>query len=205
MALRGRLDRDEEEWGDLEREVFERGTCLFPPATSEDIELADSRLGVALPGSYKSFLRASNGFAFLGLDVEDALVRPVGSVCWLRDGEPSLVESWGAAEDTEVSDDVYFRYGQNQDCVHIRSRYFRSLLQLSDYVESAALLLNPEVTFPDGEWEGWIFGTALPGAHRYRSFSELMLSGRDLALNNLRTTLAFAEMMKSRPPRPQCT
>lgn len=36
------------------------------------------------------------------------------------------------------------------------------------------LLLNPRVTFPDGEWEAWDYASWYPGVYRYRSFRDMM-------------------------------
>ncbi|MEX6690181.1 hypothetical protein QTN47_21910 [Danxiaibacter flavus] len=46
-------------------------------------------------------------------------------------------------------------------------------LAISNWGDSAILLLNPEVKFGD-EWEAWMFANWRPGADRYKSFEELM-------------------------------
>jgi HEAT repeat protein len=48
------------------------------------------------------------------------------------------------------------------------------MLQISAIGDAAVYLLNPQVITKNGEWEAWFFANWLPGAHRYRSFQELM-------------------------------
>ena len=200
-AIASRRQEPSEHLGPLSIEAMENGTCLFPPAEEPAIAASEARLGARFPESYKNFLRASNGFIVLGLDVEDALIRPVETICWLRDGEPGLVEAWGRGR-SNISDELYLVYGPAQDCVHLRVEYFSSLLQVSDFVESAMLMLNPEILTSAGEWESWSFGNAKPGANRFRTFQEMMLHERDATLSNLANTLSFLAMMERRPPWP---
>ena len=47
-------------------------------------------------------------------------------------------------------------------------------VQISGRGDSAVYLLNPEVRTQSGEWEAWFFATWSPGAHRHRSFWEMM-------------------------------
>jgi hypothetical protein len=56
-----------------------------------------------------------------------------------------------------------------------RSEYVPHMLQISAWGDLRLLLLNPRVTFSDGEWEAWDFATFYPGAVRYRSFWEMMV------------------------------
>ena len=60
-------------------------------------------------------------------------------------------------------------------------------------MDAAFLALNPQVVTPEGEWEAWYFGNALPGARRYRNFEEMMVDLRRRTLENVRGGLAFAE------------
>lgn len=202
LALQRRIGI--EELRPLAQSAVDRDSCVFPPADATEIAEAEDRLGTRLPMSYRNFLLASNGFAVLALDVDDALIRPVGSICWLKEGEPALVSAW-TRNPRSVSDQLYLDYGPSQDCVHIRTEYLPSLLQVSDFVESAMLMLNPLIKTPKGEWEGWDFGTAKPGAYRFRTFQDLMFSVRESTLANLQNTIQFLELMKNRPPRPTLT
>ena len=58
--------------------------------------------------------------------------------------------------------------------MRFRVEYLESALEVSEEGDSAVYLLNPEVVTADGEWEAWFFANWLPGASRYRSFTELM-------------------------------
>lgn len=204
LALQREIAADgSSDLSELAADAIDRGLCMFPAASEAEISTAEKRLETELPLSYRTFLQASNGFVILGLDVEDALMRPAQSISWLRDGEPGLVAAWARHPSRGISDDIYFTYGDSQDCVHIRTEYFPSLLQLSDFVESAAVLLNPMVKTAQGEWEGWDFGTAYPGAFRFRSFEDMMLALRKRTLQNLRSTVNFTEMTKHRLPQPR--
>jgi len=53
-------------------------------------------------------------------------------------------------------------------------KHLAHTLCISEVGDSAVLLLNPMVVWPDGEWEAWLFANWLPGATRYRSFADWM-------------------------------
>ncbi len=67
----------------------------------------------------------------------------------------------------------YFDYSR-EDSVNFDVKHLTHTLCLSDVGDSAVLLLNPMVVWPDGEWEAWFFANWLPGASRYRSFGDWM-------------------------------
>lgn len=54
---------DIEEWGDLPTEMIEAQWLGHSPASEEQIQEAESRLGVRLPNSYREFLKISNGWS----------------------------------------------------------------------------------------------------------------------------------------------
>src|SRR5687768_7275534 len=56
-----RLRRDASRFELLAPEAIERATLLREPASEHDIALAEQRLGVALPPTYRAFLLCSNG------------------------------------------------------------------------------------------------------------------------------------------------
>lgn len=67
----------------------------------------------------------------------------------------------------------YFDYSsESRACFD--TQHLAETLCVSDVGDSAVLLLNPMVVWPDGEWEAWLFADWLPGAVRYRSFGEWM-------------------------------
>lgn len=183
--------------GELAEESLSRGTLLREPASVVDIECLEQRLGVPLPTSYKRFLLVSNGFPVHGLDAEDGSLRPAEAIGWLRDNEPDLVQAWSRTS-SPVADELYFNHGPEQDTIHLRAEYMKSTLQLSDFVDSAVVLLNSVVVDARGEWEAWDFSNAFPGAYRYRSFEELMAGLRSRSTQDLRTAIAFFPMLAAR-------
>lgn len=175
---------------DLGNASLERGTLTFPGASNAQISAAESRLGEALPESYRRFLQASNGFIILALDVEDARLWSTDQIKWLAETEQAFIDAWNQY-DTPVSDAEYFNYSPAQDPVHLRPEYLRSALQLSDFVDAAVVLLNPEIKTSTAEWEGWDFGNAWPGAYRYETFEKLMIALRERTLANLGEAIEF--------------
>jgi hypothetical protein len=179
---------------DLASHTLSRGSILRAPASQEDIASAERRLGARLPTSYQRFLQASNGLALHALDAEDAQLFGTSELAWLRDKGCALVDAWSQSG-SGCSDEAYFVYGQAQDCVNIRPEYMKSALQLSDYVDSAVVLLNPQIVDGHGEWEAWDFGNNFPGAYRFRSFQQLMVGLKARTIANLEDALAFQDSM----------
>jgi hypothetical protein len=75
-----------------------------------------------------------------------------------------------------VPDAEYFDYDETQAA--LRDEYLQTALEISEDTGDGVCLLNPQVVFPDGEWEAWFFAHWIPGAHRYRSFWDLMQAER---------------------------
>jgi hypothetical protein len=142
-------------------EVLASGWLGYPPATDMQIEATEKRLGLALPPSYTSFLKVSNGWRA----IDDFINRlwPVEEINWLASTDPDYVTSWVEAS-----------AGQAEPLYE--SRYIASTLQISDieYAGTAVLLLNPKVVNPSGEWEAWFMAHWVPGANTYPSFWEMM-------------------------------
>src|SRR5262245_35199762 len=136
---------------------------------------AEERLGKSLPPSYRNFLKCTNGLlqpsgagAARGGDFW-----PVEKIEWFRVRNAEWIEAYAGSSE-EISDDLYFRYGEEQDTIHFRIEYLRAALELSGNGDSSVYLLNPLVVGDDGEWEAWHFANWYPGAVRYRSFAEMM-------------------------------
>ena len=88
-----------------------------------------------------------------------------------------------------IPDEDYFVYGEHQKEV-FRLEYLQTALEISDSIESAVYLLNPQVVTVDGEWEAW-FLASWEGARRYRSFWEMMQDEhRRFLESNLRNSVA---------------
>lgn len=171
-----------------------KGTLLREPASSDAIASMERRIGRSVPESYKRFLLASNGFMVHGMDAQDGLLRPTDRIGWLKESEPQLVSAWSQST-SHVPDDLYYYYGPDQDPMHLRSEYMSGALQISDFVDSAVVLLNPAVIDTRGEWEAWDFGNAFPGAYRYQSFEELMEGLRTRTIEGMRETVAFLPLL----------
>ena len=135
------------------------GWIGFPAASPEQIENAETRLGLSLPGSYKDFLMVTNGWPLAGpfvnslasIDEVDLLSRI--SEEWLASWRMGVSYSGGLRP---VPDEDYFVYGEPQNPLLIRDQYLDGALLISRG-GIGVYLLNPEVTFADGEWEAWVF------------------------------------------------
>lgn len=146
----------------------------FPPASADEISQLESRIGCRLPDSYRQFLATTNGWRNSGYSI--SMVFPAGKVEWFRTLNQDWINAYvePARESPPVTLEQHCIYGDEQDCCHFRVEFLQSLLQISDVGDSAVYLLNPEVKTEAGEWEAWLFANWYPGAHRYRSFWDMM-------------------------------
>ncbi len=182
---RGLLQRWSDEWlepvlHEQERsepftaEVREARWLGTSGVSQAEVVALEERLGVALPASYRQFLRTSNGW----LDTTESIERllPIHEVGWARDIDPEMIgPSMETGDSIHVPDAEYFVYGDEQDCCAIRTEYLADMLKISHTPHATDVyLLNPRVVTPDGEWEAWYLAHWLPGAIRYRSFWDLM-------------------------------
>lgn len=163
-------------------EAIHRQTCRQPSATEVEIHALEQRLGRSLPPSYRTFLGYSNGWAMVNLF---SRLFSTQEVDWFYHLNQEWVDVWNQIESEDVSDDLYFQYGEHQDCCQIRNRYLKTALQISTDEDGYVFLLNPMVTDERGEWEAWDFGTKYPGAYRYRSFWEMMQAVYQRSLDEL--------------------
>ncbi len=150
-------------------------------ATRAQIARAEERLAAALPPSYSSFLRVSNGWRFVD-NVIDRLW-PVEDIEWFSTRHGDWIDAWLGAvreylpEPQPVPDEEYMNYGERQDStLTFRDEYLSTALEISlNYPDTSVIdLLNPQIVTPEGEWEAWLFANWLHGARRYRSFADLM-------------------------------
>lgn len=149
----------------------------FPGATEAELAAAEARLGCRLPPSYREFLACTNG-----LRQADPCMAALGGhfwgadgIEWLRVRNAEVIEIWNE-DPIEIPDEEYFVYGEDQDCMSFRPQYLRDALEISYEGDAGWYLLIPDVAGADGEWEAWFFASWHPGAHRYRSFAEMMLA-----------------------------
>lgn len=165
---------DEDAFNELPGEATEQRWLGFDPATQGEIAALESRLGTTLPASYAAFLRVSNGW--LNVD-ESTKLWPVDEAGPFSDLRPDILQGWkdgAAATDSDVSDDDYFVYGDDQDPAAFRVAYLDSAVAVGEG-DDAFVLLIPEVRLPNGEWEAWFLASWLPGANRFKSFEDLVV------------------------------
>jgi hypothetical protein len=144
-------------------------------AAEEHLLAAEKRLKIKLPPSYRAFLATSNGWRNASRAVP--VLRLVEKVRWFgrehRDWVRAYMDPMQGAEPLLPAEQDYFNYSQ-EDSVNFDVKHLAHTLCISDVGDSAVLLLNPMVVWPDGEWETWFFANWLPGATRYRSFADWM-------------------------------
>lgn len=143
-------------------------------ATESEISDLELRISAGLPTSYRNFLKVVNGCGTVWCRLFS-----VDEVRFFRESEPELVEYWRdeASSTQTIPDELYFTYGDKQDCCHARFAYLENALQISNEIggsDCVYLLLVPEVASATGEWEAWHLGNKFPGAFRYQSFEGLM-------------------------------
>ena len=176
--------------------VAQHRSVLRPPAFPGDVEGAEQRLGAELPPSYRQFLAHSDGAYASGVGLtigswwdsegspgEQGMgFLPAGA---LAPDQPDMAREWAAAGLEGVVDPnyrvqipewEYLDYDQDQDPVMFKTGHYRHCLAITTEHDGYAVLLNPFVRQPNGEWETWDFGSKIPGAHRHPSFEALLES-----------------------------
>ncbi|MDB6053217.1 MAG: hypothetical protein JWN25_740 [Verrucomicrobiales bacterium] len=159
-------------------EVLNEAWLGFPGASEQEIIQLESRIGMRLPPSYCSFLRVSNGWRFPSVFISE-VIRST-KVTWFKEHYQDWIDAYvvPAAELPRLSDKEYLVYGIRQGTIYFRPEYLQTALQISEPGDSGIVLLNPKITTKEGEWETWFFANWLPGAIRYRSFAEWLISER---------------------------
>jgi len=133
----------------------------FNPCGEPQLKQTEERLEIALPASYRSFLKVSNGLN--GASRAVPVLRPVEACA----GSERNIGEWSGAYKShprvESFDKEYFNY-QTVDVVDFEPDHLKNGLCISEVGDEAVVLLNPMVIWPDGEWEAWLFANWLPGA-----------------------------------------
>lgn len=179
---------EDSEFASLPSDVIEARWLGYPGAAEAEIADAETRLETTFPPSYRNFLAVSNGW--LKLDGLIGRLWSTQEIEWLAARNQELIDAWttGVAiggGSFSVPDEVYLVYGDEQDPASLRDEYLQTALEIGGDSEQGLLLLNPQVTSEDGEWEAWLFANWLPGAERYRSFRELMQDRHRRLLDSL--------------------
>lgn len=151
------------------RDVIRSGWLGAPGAGEAELAALETRLGQALPASYRSFLAASNGFFQPGMIVPRIL--PAHDVRPLREEDPELL-------------DVYAELERELGPLGDIERALPRTIQVSarETVGTAVYLLDPHSVGPDGEWVAYYFADWVPGGERHASFRALMESEMERAL-----------------------
>lgn len=170
----------------LPSQLIKAGWLGYSGASETELTAAEQRLEARLPPSYRAFLRVSDGWRFPSVSIFELL--PAAKATWFREQNQDWIDAYvrPAAELPRISDEDYFVYGAQQDCVNIRTEYLQTALQVSEVGDSAVVLLNPKVVTPEGEWEAWFFANWLAGAVRYRSFAEWLTAERSRCRKKLK-------------------
>lgn len=137
-------------------EVVPMGWLGYPGATESQIAAAETRLGIALPPSYRAFLRVSNGWRCTSPFIYR--LWSTSEIEWLSVRNQHLIDVWTAADMPDSWE----------------QRAFPGALEVSDWGDAALHLLSPHTVRADGEWEACFFPTWEPFAQVYGSFQELM-------------------------------
>lgn len=132
----------------------ERGWLGFDGASEAQIAAAEKRLGVALPPSYKTFLRTSNGFWMVGATNEVERLLSAEEIHWMRDGDRADMAIWGQ------------NYPDIPQC-----------LQISSMPNESVIYLNPLAVDPQtGEWECVEVITYAAEFVQWESFGDFMVA-----------------------------
>ena len=146
-------------------EILASGWLGAPGATEEQVAAVETRLGVPLPPSYRSFLLTSNGF----LQPTNLVPRLLSTdeVDWFSARHQDVINAWSLGVrlgGSAANDPASFEH------------YLPTALQVSEIEHggTAVYLLNPRVVDESGEWEAFYFAHWIPGVVRFPSFSALM-------------------------------
>ncbi|MDT3402105.1 SMI1/KNR4 family protein [Mucilaginibacter terrae] len=132
------------------------GWLGYQPATTEAIEAAEQKLGVALPGDYKQFLLITNGF-FTTSDSTELTFAPVEEIDYLKNIDDFIVEVW--------SDPAIIDVGE---------QLIRSII-IGGINDEQYFLLIPNDN-ESIEWTYWKFASWIPGAHPYKNLDDYFTS-----------------------------
>ena len=141
----------------LPPEVIEKKWIGYDPATEEQIAVAEARLGLVLPASYREFLKVSNGWRVCNPYMD--AVFPVERIDLMRNTDPDLILNWEQ---------------RRQDAEQASVADIAHTIRVSAWTDMAVLLLNPQKSTPEGEWEAWFYSDNIPGAEVFPSFWDLM-------------------------------
>ncbi|MEO0840990.1 MAG: SMI1/KNR4 family protein [Cyanobacteria bacterium J06636_27] len=165
---------EDDEFTNLAPEIISTKWLGYPGLIQDEIISLENSLETVLPNSYRNFLAASNGWKML--DIEDTKLWSKQQVGWLASKNQELINDWTeftSEDDSDIPDEEYFVYGEEQDSTSLRNEYLQTALEIGNDGDGGVILLNPQIKFEE-EWEAWFFASWLPGAERYKSFQNLI-------------------------------
>lgn len=168
-----KLSSQEELYTEYEKQVFSSQKQMFQPASQDDINQLEQRLGVELPTSYTDFLSATNGWIQLQLDAEDGLLLDTDNVDYLRDKYPDWYDVWAKQQPGEFTVKYVNDY-RKHDPALFPPELLKDAIAISDLVDSGLYLLVPNAKVSGDGWEAWFMSSELPGAARFPNFEYLM-------------------------------
>src|SRR5215475_1698538 len=145
-------------YGPVDKGMIASGWLGYPGATEDQLSNLETRLGKALPPSYRAFLKTSNGFQQPGMFV--LRLQTVDEIEWFRVKSLDTIDMWKSHGLEDLTD----------------------ALAISPFQEDV-YLLNPRVVTADGEWEALDFNPGGASCNHYPSFWELMQAERKIFLN----------------------
>lgn len=141
---------------------------LNRPATVQQVDALEERLGVTLPPSYREFLLFSNGTS--ELDPDEYLPIPHLSPCdrvgWLPDVDPFLLELIAELREDDEQDDEHESHEPaastawgEPDSMPCDTCLPKTLV-IGQGPDSRLVLLDPTMVDEAGEWECWEYDIA---------------------------------------------
>lgn len=139
------------------QEVIESGWLGYEGASAEAIQKAETRLGITLPPSLRSFYAVTNGWRNVGCFIWEVL--PLEKLGWIADLEANL---WEMAVSTEEENAHHERADLREYAYEDGTRVKRSLVIAQDG-DASTWLLDPLTVSTKGEWSGGRWSSWNPG------------------------------------------
>jgi SMI1 / KNR4 family (SUKH-1) len=135
-----------EELNNCPAEVAAAGWLGFPPASEEQIQATEARIGRRLPPSLRNFYAVTNGWRDLNIFLWD--IFPVEKLDWLPAYYPNLFY------DEEYLEQYLHNARDEQEREWTRQQmvYVSRSLVITDHGDAGFLLLDPERQNENGEW-----------------------------------------------------
>jgi len=140
----------------------------YDPATENEIDSLENRLGIQLPKDYKDFIQITNGF-FAASSVEPSFCA-LEKVDYLKHVDPELYETWISTGNIEVGNKL------------------KTALKVGGFNEEQYFFLIPP-SKENSNWEYWFFASWAPGETKYNSLNQYFN-------NVLETTIMFCNKKK---------